>query len=453
MLLNHVEHREGGLYNLDAPGGSGKTLLSDVILSKVRMLREIAIATDMSGIAATLLRLGTTFHRRYGAPVPCDGQSCSYLKLNSNEARIIKECLLIMIDEVSMMDYKLLDMLDRFLHEIMKDDRPFGGKLIVLIHDFRQILPVVKGGRRAAVVGAVVMASNLWKHFQPLQLTRNMRVENMLRNCDCPAKRQHLLSHKEWLLSVGHGTVPPVIPNTNIIQIPEHMSVDSPEKLRDRVFPDFVSNHISCDYLSKCAIMSTNNEIVRQCNFELMSKIPGEPMISLSRDACVDPDDQTKVDADTLNKMELPGMPPHRLVLKKGACIILIRNLNMQERHCDGTRYIILDLTPNVIRASRLDGGANAEIFIPRIPIVSNESDFVCQLKRIQFPVLLAYYLTLNQAQGQTLMHAGMHLERSVFSHGHFYVGTSRCGDPDEVTIYADQTGFENQKHLIPTNM
>ena len=80
----------------------------------------------MSGISAILLIKGTTFHRRFKAPLDCGPKSCSRHKLNSNEAKIIKEAYLIMIDEVSMMHYYLLDMLDRFLKELMQSNELMG---------------------------------------------------------------------------------------------------------------------------------------------------------------------------------------------------------------------------------------------------------------------------------------------------------------------------------------
>ena len=59
------------------------------------------------------------------------------------------------------------------------------------------------------------------------------------------------------------------------------------------------------------------------------------------------------------------------------------------------------------------------------------------------------YYLSFNRAQGQSLKKAGLYLPRSVFSHGHHYVGFSRCGDPDGVHVYEDQQEFENvRQHL-----
>ena len=128
------------------------------------------------------------------------------------------------------------------------------------------------------------------------------------------------------------------------------------------------------------------------------------------------------------------------------------QNLSVRLKHVNGGRYIITRLTDNLIFARKLDGGENNdnEILIPRIPTISKDTDgsFVT-FKRTQFPVLLAYYLTLNRAQGQTLKTAGMYLPRSVFSHGHLYVGYSRCGDPDRFFVYAGQEEFENLEHLL----
>ena len=101
QIMGHIDNNEGGLYRFDAPGGSGKTFLANLILAYVRKQNHIAIATALSGIAATLLKLGTTFHRRFGAPIPDFKDSCSKIKFNSKEAILIKHAYLIMIDELS----------------------------------------------------------------------------------------------------------------------------------------------------------------------------------------------------------------------------------------------------------------------------------------------------------------------------------------------------------------
>ena len=53
---------------------------------------------------------------------------------------------------------------------------PFGGKIIVLGGDLRQILPVIEGGSRAQIVNATIMNSPLWSHVTMLHLTKNMRL-------------------------------------------------------------------------------------------------------------------------------------------------------------------------------------------------------------------------------------------------------------------------------------
>ena len=87
------------MLNFDAPAGSGNTFLAEVILVYVRQSGKIAVATAMSGIAATLLTLGTTCHKWFGVPVPCTANKSSKHKLNSNESRIINEAKVIMIDK------------------------------------------------------------------------------------------------------------------------------------------------------------------------------------------------------------------------------------------------------------------------------------------------------------------------------------------------------------------
>ena len=84
--------------------------------------------------------------------------------------------------------------------------------------------------------------------------------------------------------------------------------------------------------------MSSTNDTIQQCNYEMIEKIPGEMVISESIDICVEDDDVAKYESEILNKVNASGMPPHRLALKKGACIILIRNLSIKDGHCNGSR-------------------------------------------------------------------------------------------------------------------
>ena len=83
---------------------------------------------------------------------------------------------LIVLDEAPMLHRYQLEALHRTLQDIMDNDKPFGGKILILSGDFRQTLAVLTNANSAAVVDAALNRSHLWKHFKIMQLTENMRI-------------------------------------------------------------------------------------------------------------------------------------------------------------------------------------------------------------------------------------------------------------------------------------
>ena len=74
---------------------------------------------------------------------------------------------------------------------------------------------------------------------------------------------------------------------------------------------------------------------------------------------------------------------------------------------------------------------------IPRITLSpsENNTDFAFKLRRRQFPVQLAYCLTINKSQGQSVERVGIDLRSQVFSHGQLYVALSRATSPNRIKI------------------
>ena len=70
------------------------------------------------------------------------------------------------------------------------------------------------------------------------------------------------------------------------------------------------------------------------------------------------------------------------------------------------------------------------------------------QFKRLQFPILLAFAITNNKAQGQSLELCGIYLLTDCFSHGQLYVACSRVGNPDNLFIYTETGTTKNIVYL-----
>lgn len=93
----------------------------------------------------------------------------------------------------------------------------------------------------------------------------------------------------------------------------------------------------------------------------------------------------------------MSGFPNHKIYLKEGAPVILMRNLRPPNL-CNGTRLRITLIRNNILRCRILTGcGKGQEVFIPKIPCVPNNLPF--QFKRLQYPLKLAFSITVNKSQ------------------------------------------------------
>ena len=86
---------------------------------------------------------------------------------------------------------------------------------------------------------------------------------------------------------------------------------------------------------------------------------------------------------------------------------------------CNGTRMIIREMHNHVLIAEVLTGCHKGKVvFIPRIQMTSNEQELPFKLRRKQFPIKLAFCMTISKSQGQTFQKIGVFLEDPVFAHG-----------------------------------
>lgn len=436
-IMHAVHDVTGGLYFLDAPGGTGKTFLLQLILATIRMQNKIALALASSGIAATLLDGGRTAHSALKLPLNIQNietPTCNISK-TSGMAKVLQQCELIVWDECTMSHKKSLEALNLTLQDLRANQQPFGGATILLAGDFRQTLPVIPRSTPADELNACLKASTLWRNIIKLTLTTNMRVQ--MQN-DASAQ-----AFSKQLLDIGNGRIPIDI-QTGLITLPNDFCKisSSTEELIENVFPNIAQNYKNHQWLSERAILAAKNKDVNELNIAIQNDITGQTVTYKSTDAVIDQDQVVNYPTEFLNSLDLAGMPPHILQLKVGVAIIMLRNIN-PPRLCNGTRLAVKKLMDNVIEATILKGEYKGEdVLIPRIPLIP--ADLFFEFKRIQFPVRLAFAMTINKAQGQSLEVCGLNLINPCFAHGQLYVACSRVGKPSALFIHTTDRKTKN---------
>ncbi|XP_065680665.1 uncharacterized protein LOC101240834 [Hydra vulgaris] len=384
------ENKHSRFFFMDRPAGCGKTFTYNYLIAETRS-RHIRTATAAwTGIAATLLKNGCTLHGLFKLPVPILETSTCNVTPNSIHGRFLRQVSLYLLDEASMIPKHALSAIDKLLQDICNNKFPFGGKVILMGGDFRQILPVVKRGRPADVVESCIKCSEHWQYVQRFSLTENMRVQ---------------IGEEEfsqWLLKLGSGTLPvkPEDPLQGCIEIPEQCFLNDNESIVEKIF----GGAEEADY-AKRAILTPTNVDSLAINEEVLHRLPGDVKTYLSSDS-IETDDHNEIynfPVEFLNTLTPSGMPVHCLKLKIGAVIMLLRNLDLKGGLCNGTRLIVRALHNNYIDGEVLTGvSAGNTVFVPRVQLAPSDSNLPFTLKRRQFPVRLAYSMTINKSQGQT---------------------------------------------------
>lgn len=358
------------------PAGSGKSTLLNYFRSTYGAKLSVAAST---GIAALNVG-GTTLHsfaglglgKREASEIASDIMGDK----KSRAFRNITQCHILAVDEISMVSGQLLDKTDEVFRRVRRNHAPFGGIQVIFFGDFLQAPPISKEDEPASFA----FESRVWKQAEVAtrMLTKVFRQADQAFADALGRLRVGDINHPSIALIASRNNLP--IPNDGIRPVKLH----------------------------------THNADVERLNMAELAKVDGKELSFEARETG-DHSYKEKLDRDCL--------APRVLRLKKGAQVMLLTNLNLDEGLVNGSLGTVIDLKEDEILVRF---GINKVIKMER-HTWAIQNNGVNLASREQYPLRLAYALTIHKCQGMTLDRIECWLGDNVFEYGLAYVAVSRC--------------------------
>lgn len=349
--------------------GAGKTYTINQFTSWLDEEGIPYAVTASTGIAASHID-GSTIHSWSGIGIMknLDEADINGIRFSKFHYNRIKPIRLLILDEVSMLDATFIDDLDKVLKAVHKSAAPFGGIQIVMVGDFFQLPPVTRGGETR-----FAFESAAW-------INANLKI--------CYLTEQHRQADPvftDLLRSMRFGKI------TN-----QHRAL-----LQSRLSSSESPVHLF-----------THNENVDQMNLEKLAQLPGEEKVYPMRES-----GNPKV----VEILKRNCLSPEQLRLKVGAMVMFTAN-KPNLGFVNGSVGVINHLGHDGPVVKLLDGPTVYPEHHSWKHLGSNK-EVVASIN--QFPLRLAWAITVHKSQGMSLDTASIDLSRA-FEYGHGYVAISR---------------------------
>lgn len=400
MLAYELVANTNSSFFLTGRAGTGKTTF---LRNVQKMVDKQFITLAPTGVAA-ILAGGDTIHSFFGLPMEvCTPGTCG--KLSEARIQTLLHVDTIIIDEVSMVRCDIMDAVDYTLRKTLRTTQPFGGKQMIFVGDMFQLPPVVCQGPERELLHDLYRTDDFF--FYKADAIKRIRLVKIEFE---KVYRQN--EDKQFLHILENVRMNKLTPE-DVMHLNQH--IGRPQGDENMVIT-----------------LTSLNKTADNINRQRLADIDAE-------EYCYE--------GAIVGKFEEKKLPVElNLRLKVGAQVMFTRN-DPQRRWANGTLAKVVKLMKDEIHVALDNGDVHA------VPCVSWDSvsyEYDSKLRKLkkevtgtftQYPLKLAWAITVHKSQGMTFDRMSLDLSRGLFAAGQLYVALSRVRSLD---------GLYLSKKIIP---
>tara|TARA_R110002074_G_scaffold107713_6_gene232769 strand:- start:704 stop:1999 length:1296 start_codon:yes stop_codon:yes gene_type:complete len=386
-------------------GGTGKTKIIQIIAEHAISINKNFQVCAMTGCAAILLNCNAnTLHSWAGIGLARGNVNDVINRVIKNKFKRKKwlQIELLIIDEVSMLSEKLLNILDIIAKSIKKSAKPFGGIQIIFGGDFHQLPPI--GDEDDETSMNFCFESDIWNTLFPNQI----ELKTIFRQKD-PV-------YQKILSQIRNGK----ISNSSLNILKQY--IREPES----------------NLLIKPPILLAKRKNVDQINQTEIAKLNTNKIIYTLKEECEETSKDSNKYSNTekiyeSNYLKNNILAEQNLILKIGAQVMCIANIDIEGTNAivNGSQGIIVDIKDNYPIVNFKNGETRI------IKEHTWKSEIIPSIKIKQIPLIHAWAITIHKAQGLTLESAQIDIGENIFECGQTYVALSRIVSLDGLYLIA----------------